>query len=177
MKDLFNKIQEKLTDSDAVALFEAKGLTPIKYFDLFKGQFQSPELFDVLPLPAVLFQWNLNIEENTVYISLHFGWEQVRDTSQISASQNKALKFFDYINTIHELINRLESTNTSKLEAVSFEPIDLASVGVAHQLNYKCEYTDNSSSIYNRFDWTPGDAEIETPGQIIKQKAPIIHEL
>jgi|GEM_PF-456502 len=177
MEYLFKKIQDKLTNSTAVALFIAKGLTPIKYFDLFKGQFQSPELFDILPLPAVLFQWSLNLEDKTVSVNLHFGYEQIRDTSQLSASQNNALKFFTYINTIHELVNRTESQNTSKLEAVSFEPIDLSSVGIAHQLNYKAEYTNNSNSIYNRFSWTAGDGDLEIQAQIIKQTANYTSEL
>ncbi len=167
MKSIFQVITEKLTNQAAIDLFASRNMKKVMYVDLYKGQYLSPELFDVMPLPAVLMGWSINHEDETATVNLHFVYEQVRDTSNKSLSQAEALKFFDYLNTIHQLVNEAESENTGKLKAVGFEPIQLDRVGIAHMLNYKCAYQDILDKV-DPFIWSDGEAEVELTKNIVK---------
>ncbi len=177
MKKLYKKIQDTICGQTAIDFFASKGLPPVRYYDLYKGQYQSLDLFDVMPLPAVLFQWQLNHQEETAYISIHLVYELVRDTSSRSLSQENSLKFFEYIDALHSLLYNLESENTGKLETVSFEPVDMEAVGIVHLLNYKCSYDDNSGNIYDRFNYTDGDGEVSVNGTLKESIMPKIIEL
>ncbi|MBN2669974.1 MAG: hypothetical protein JXR60_12205 [Bacteroidales bacterium] len=167
MKNIFQVITEKLTNQQATDLLTSRNLPSVKYVDLYKGQYLSPELFDVMPLPAVLMGWSINHEDETATVNLHLVYEQVQDTSNKSLSQDAALKFFDYLNSIHELVNEAESENTGKLEAISFEPIQLDRVGIAHMLNYKCAYQDILDKV-DPYIWSDGEAEVEFDKHIVK---------
>ena len=167
MKELYKNITEKLTNQAAIDLLATRNLKKVMYVDLYKGQYQNQAAFDVMPLPAVFFEWSINHEEETATVNLHLVYEQVQDTSNRSASQEQSLMFFDYLNSIHELIKDCESINTGKLESISFDPIQLDSVAIAHQLNYRCSYTD----ILDKKDpyiWSEGDGELELTKNIVK---------
>ena len=167
MKNIYQECKAKLSSQEANDLLLGRELPKVRYVDLYKGQYLSPELFDVMPLPAVLIEWSINHIDETATLSLHLVYEQLRDTSSLSASPVASLKFFDYINTIHELINGLESVNTGKLEPAGFSPIQLDRVATAHMLNYQCSYQDILDKI-DPYTYTDGNAELELTKHIVK---------
>lgn len=170
MKDLFQTVIEKLTNQDAIDLFTDRELTPVKYVDLYKGQYLNLQMFDVTPLPAIFFQWTKNHDTNIANIGIHLVYELVRDTSSRSEAQDKALKFFDYLNTVDELLFGLESVNTGKFERSTEEPILLDTVAISHQINYTCSFDE---PYIEKFDWTNGDGEVQLEGSLRKSIPPV----
>lgn len=176
MKEIFQKIIEKLLSQEAVTLFNQLGVQPIKYIDLYRGQYANYENFDLVSLPAVLVDWSADLtdatsNESVLSISLHLIYEQVADTSSISANQDNALKFFDFIDIVHSLVVSIQGNGIGKLKLRRQEPAELDHPGIVHILSYEASYYSMQEDIKETFDYIE-DTEVETDvtGKLIKKQ-------
>lgn len=168
MKGLYQEIIEKLTNADAISLFETAGIKPVQYIDIYKGQYLDYESYDLIPCPAVLVQWSKDYRNKLITITLHCIYELVSDTSNISESKTEAFKIFDFIELVHRLVFKTESQFTGKLEPVSEEPVQLNTPGVVQTITYTGSYTDKFDNIKD-YGQTDGDGEFETAGNLVEK--------
>lgn len=167
MKGLYLKIQTKLTDAAAIAKFTGADLPPVKFVDLYKGQYYNQEAYELMPLPAILFEWRINHVEDLASINIHIVYEQARETNSKSPTQAEALKYFDYIDTVNELIMETESETTGKLDLVNEEPAKEDVIPTVYILSYTCPYTGKKTDAASKWDYTDEDAEPVITGGIV----------
>lgn len=167
MKGLFTKIQTKLTDAAAIAKFTAATLPPVKYVDLYKGQYYNQAAFELMPLPAILFEWRINHIDGLTSINIHIVYEQARTTSSASPNQAEALKYFDYIDTVNELIMETESETTGKLELTNEEPAKEEVIPTVYILSYNCPYTGKKTDAASKWNYTDEDVDPVITGDIV----------
>lgn len=164
MKALYNTIIERLTSQQAKEAYRAKGIPSMKYIDLYRGQYFNPENYELLKLPGLLFEFTIAYSntEGIANITLHLLYEQKRDTSNISQSKEKALKFFDFVSVTHTLLEELESPNTGKLELIGEEILKDDAVVSVYLLTYRALYTGRNKE---KFIYTQGEG-LQTTGRI-----------
>lgn len=169
MKELYLKIIDKLTNTAGKALFISKSLSPIKYVDIYKGQYLEKQRFELYKLPAVFFQWSIDYVTNDVNVTIHIEYEQQRDTSSNGQQLTGALEFFGIIETVNELLVDLETETTSKLQLVAENSIREDTIESVYTLSYLCSYTGNEQPAVEQWNWTDDDAEPNITGVIVKR--------
>ena len=151
MKDLYTTIIQRLTSMQAKEAYHKAGVLPCRFVDFYRGQYFQFENFDTFPLPAVLFEFSLNYNskrEGTATITLHLCYEQPMETSSISKIKENALKFFDFVNTTHNLLDGLESKHTGKLLLNMEEMVKDDTIVNVHLLTFSCLYTGRNTEKY-----------------------------
>jgi hypothetical protein len=174
MKEIYQKIIEKLTSAATVALFQEAGILPVRFVDLYKGQYLDYSKFEITPLPAVYVDWKIIItnptqNESTAMIMLHLAYETVPDTSSLSLQRNEALKLFDYINLVQQVVATIQVEGIGKLKLRNIEPVQLDNPGQVILLTYETAiqlYQSNVINQYELIDTT--DAELEIDGGLVK---------
>lgn len=169
MKELYLKIIEKLTNSAANAKFISKSLTPIKFVDIFKGQYFEKSRFELYKLPAVFVQWSIDHVTNQCIVTIHIEYEQQRDTSNKGQQLTGALTFFGIIDTINELLTNVETEKTSKLQLISENSIREDTIECIYTLTYECNYTGKELPAVEQYIWTGEDGEPNISGVIVKE--------
>lgn len=164
MKDLYNTIIERLTSEQAKEAYRAKGIPSLKYIDWYRGQYFNFEAHDLLPVPGLLFEFTIAYDDNEglANVNLHLLYEQARDTSNISVSKEKALRFFDFISVTHTLLEELSSPNTGKLKLISEETLKDDAVVSVYLLSYQTAYTGRNTE---KFIYTRGE-DLQNTGRI-----------
>ena len=166
MKELYLAIIEKFNKETVKEEYRNKGLTPIKYIDLYAGQ-EFEEEADAYLKPALFVKWEIDYTPDIPIATLTFKivYENIRNTSNKSNSLEKAINFIDLINLTDKNLKSIETKHTSKLtllnEALNIEP----SVQDNHTLTYSCNYTEKSSTLENEylkgtFNKTPFNSDI-----------------
>ncbi|HRO76510.1 MAG TPA: hypothetical protein PLP27_10225 [Crocinitomicaceae bacterium] len=175
MKDIYKKIIEKLLSPEVVAQFDFYGVTPVRYVDLYRGQYNAWENFDVVALPAVFVDWSADFtdptqNESIVTVSLHLVYEQVSDTSNISSNQANALQFFDFINLVHKVVSTIQVSGTGKLKLKRQEPADLDRPGIVHILTYEASNYTMTVDKKETFDYIEADIlDLNENGKLIQK--------
>ncbi len=160
MKALFKKIIETLTGQSAQLAFKNANLKPVKYIDIYKGQYNEWEKFELHVLPAVLMQWQINHNNNpntnqsTATITLHLIYENIYSSSSVF-NNDKALLHFDFVRVVNELIENLEAENTGKLQLISEESFNPEAIEHAIVLTYQCAYTGKAQDKTSKWNYTP----------------------
>lgn len=173
MKELFLKIIEVLTSVNGKASFEALGLRPILFIDNFKNQYLFPEDFEVYPLPALYFAWNLAYDRETksreglAVIDLYLVYEQLRDTSNIGATQAEALKYFDMIEHLHTLLDGLQTSLTGPLTVMDEGTVEESGIENVYKLTYSCTFAGRQTKAVDKFIFTEPDADLEITGKCL----------
>lgn len=176
MKEIYKKIIKKLFAPEVVQQFNALGVSPVRYVDLFRGQYQAWEKFDVVPLPAVLVDWSADLtdptqNESKLTVSLHLVYEQVEDTSSLSASQTNALKFFDFVDLVHSVVSSIQIDGSGKLKLRRQEPAELDNPGIVHVLTYETTYLAMETDVKQLYDYTEVDEiELNEKGKLLQKR-------
>lgn len=176
MKEIYQKILEKLFSQEAIDLFNEYGVLPVKYVDLYRGQYLNYENFDVVALPAVLVDWSADLtdvtrNESIITISLHLIYEQIEDTSNLSVNQKNALKFFDFIELIHSLVSNIHGNGIGKLKLRRQEPAELDHPGIVHILHYEASYYAMEEDIKETYDYDQeGEGDLNLQGKLVERK-------
>ena len=127
MKTLYKTLLEKLTSDDTKQLLSAAGLPPVKYVDIYEGQYYNQQKFEGLVLPAVLIEFSIDklrlTEPGQLSLTLHILYEQTEllyeqtEPGDDHAPRiDRALKYLDFAEKIYELVKDTEIENTGSLK-------------------------------------------------------------
>ncbi|WP_136464929.1 hypothetical protein [Flagellimonas onchidii] len=161
MKVLYKRIVGRLSSKEAKTAYQEASVPACKFVDLYRGQYLNWEAFDTFPLPAVLFEYRINLKDKTVTITLHVCYEQPQDTSSISKTMDNALKYFDFIEVTNGLIDELESEVNGKLELIDEEMVKDDAIVNVHLLTYTGQYIGRNKE---KFKYTTGEDIDMDPG-------------
>ncbi len=172
MKNLFKSIQDLFLNQSKDDFIDL-GLKPIKMFDLNKGQLDDPESFELLTLPAILFDWNIDKDENIndgksiASITLYLVYEQTRDSSSHSRRQDDALKIFDFLEIVHDKLEGIESEDTGKLAFINEQTISLGGIVTAFAQSYSCSYFGRVYNQTRQFGLSDQDINASITGNLV----------
>jgi hypothetical protein len=156
MKLFYKKLITVFENPNNKQLFLDKGINPIEYIDIYAGQDQFEENFELFARPATLIEWGVDYGGDTpiATITLYCCFEQLRDTSNISLNRELGLKFLDYIDCIDYVAQTIETEKTGKLELVSEGFHKMDSIVDVYLLTYECSYSGRKSP---RGEYQEGD--------------------
>jgi len=162
MKEIYQKIIEKLFSQEVIDFFTDHDVEPVHFVDLYRGQYQSWENYDVPATPAVFVEFSSDLtdptqNENTLTVSLHLVYEQVSDTSSLNPQLEDALKFFDFIDLVHSVVKDIQANGTGKLKLRHQENVDLSRPALVHLLTYTTTYFSMLEDIKDQFDYIDVD--------------------
>lgn len=119
MKTLYKTLLEKLTAPETTQLLADAGLPPVKYVDIYEGQYYNPDKFEGLVLPAVLVEFSIDkpqqAEPGQLILTLHILYEQPEHGDNHAPHIDRALQYLDFAEKIYELVKDTESEHTGKL--------------------------------------------------------------
>lgn len=142
MKTLYIDTQENLTGAKAAKQMKAAGLKPIRFFDLYRDQYRTPEAFDVVPLPGVLFEFY--VQRDVLTLNLHVMLEQMRSTANISTDQSASLELFDYVEQIKDLLIYQQTAETGKLKLIGEQYMQDDKPVTTYRIQYETAYTPDT---------------------------------
>ena len=142
MKLFYKKVIETFEAQVNKDKFTAKNIAPVSYIDIYAGQDQFEENFELFAQPALLIDWDIDHSTDipTVTVNLYCCYEQLRDTSNISMNRDLGLKFLDFVATIDAIASTIESETTGKLEIVSEGFNKMDSIVDIYLLTYECSF-------------------------------------
>lgn len=142
MKAFYLALMEKLEAAEFVQHLQNKGITPVRYIDLYRQQEYFEESFYLLG-NTVLVEWQIDHNDIPAIatITLHCGYEQLQDTGNLSQNREHALRFFDYYKAIDQLARTIETAETGKLSLFSEGQDKMDSIIDMYLLTYQCTYT------------------------------------
>jgi hypothetical protein len=142
MKTFYKKAIEAFEKLENKEKFTAQNISPVQYIDIYAGQEQFEENFDLFSQPALLVDWDVDYQTNvpTATITFYCCYEQLRDTSNISLNRDLGLEFLDYVATIDEVARTIESETTGKLEIVTEGFHKMDSIVDIYLLTFECSY-------------------------------------
>lgn len=140
MKAFYNKLIEAFELNENKDKFGDN--TPVEYIDIYAGQDQFEENFELFQRPALLVDWDIDYSGDTprATVTLYCCYEQLRDTSNISLNRDVGLQFLDYIETIDSIARTIESEETGKLELVSEGFNKMDSIVDIYLFTYECSF-------------------------------------
>ena len=149
MKTFYNKLIEVFEKPENKAKFTDQNIAPVEYVDIYAGQDQFEENFELFSRPALLVDWDLNYQSDTptATVTLYCCYEQLRDTSNISMNRELGLKFLDYIDIIDEVATTIETEVSGKLELVSEGFNKMDSIVDIYLLTYECSYSGRKNPL------------------------------
>ncbi len=166
MKNFYKKLIATFDLLENQAKFTEQNIAPVQYIDIYAGQDQFEENFELFSRPAVLVDWDLDHQNDSTIatINLYCCYEQLRDTSNISLNRELGLKFLDYIETIDKIVRTIETEATGKLKLMreGFNKMD--SIVDIYLFTYECSFTTQK----NPRTYVEGDYEtLKLKGQIV----------
>ena len=149
MKTFYNKLIEVFEKPENKAKFTDQNIAPVEYVDIYAGQDQFEENFELFSRPALLVDWDLNYQSDTptATVTLYCCYEQLRDTSNISLNRELGLKFLDYIDIIDEVAGTIETAVSGKLNLVSEGFNKMDSIVDIYLLTYECSYSGRKNPL------------------------------
>ena len=158
MQTFYRKLIEAFEKPENKAVFTDKNISPVEYIDLYAGQEQFEENFELFSRPATLVEWGVDYGGDVpiATITLYCCYEQLRDTSNISLNRELGLQFLDYIDCIDSVAQTIETEKTGKLELVSEGFHKMDSIVDVYLLTYECSYSGRKSP---RGDYQEGEIE------------------
>jgi hypothetical protein len=105
------------------------GLPGLKWVDKQMGQFNHPELAQLVPLPAILIgfrktNWeseSRRVQKGDSILTFWVYYENYADSFTGSMNQDIALKFFDYNEEVHKALQGYDGDTFTKLDRISDE--------------------------------------------------------
>lgn len=142
MKTFYNKTIEAFEKLENKAKFTDSNIAPVQYIDLYAGQEQFEENFELFSQPALLIDWDIDYQTDppTATITFYACYEQMRDTSNISLNRELGLKFLDYVGVVDQIIQTIETEETGKLELVTEGFHKMDSIVDIYVFSYECSF-------------------------------------
>lgn len=142
MDTFYKKTIEAFEKAENKTRFTDKNISPVQYIDLYAGQEQFEENFELFSQPAVLIDWDIHYQTQpaTATVTFYCCYEQLRDTSNISVNRELGLKFLEYVAIVDDIIRTIESETTGKLEIVTEGFHKMDSIVDIYILTFECSY-------------------------------------
>ena len=142
MNSFYKKVIETFEKAENKAKFTDQNISPVQYIDLYAGQEQFEENFELFSQPALLIDWDVDYQTQPAIVTITFYccYEQLRDTSNISLNRELGLKFLDYVAIIDSIAGTIESEETGKPEIVSEGFHKMDSIVDIYLLTYECSF-------------------------------------
>lgn len=149
MNTFYKKLIAEFGKQENKDKFTAIGIAPNLYIDIYAGQDQFEENFELFSQPALLADWDIDYKSQppTATVTLYCCYEQLRDTSNISMNRDLGLKFLDFVATIDAIASTIESETTGKLEIVSEGFNKMDSIVDIYLLTYECSYSGRKNPL------------------------------
>ena len=143
MKTFYNKLIEAFAKDENKSKFTNQQIPAVEYLDLYAGQEQFEENFELFSRPTILAEWSIDYSGDIAIatITLYCCYEQLRNTSNISLNKEMGLKFLDFIDCIDEICQTVETEKTGKLNLVSEGFNKMDSIVDIYLLTYECNYS------------------------------------
>lgn len=146
MKAFYQKLIAEFAKPETIALFTGQNLAPVGYIDLYAGQDQDEENFELFTQPAVLVDWDIDYAEPVkATVNVYACYEQLRDTSNISLNRDLGLKFLDFIGCVDSVVSKIESETTGKMDIISEGFNKMDSIVDIYLLTYECSFRGRSN--------------------------------
>lgn len=147
MKTFYKKLIEAFELPENKAKFG--DISAVQYIDIYAGQDQFEENFELFAQPALLVDWDVDHSADVprATVTFYCCFEQLRDTSNISMNRDLGLKFLDYIETIDSIARTIESEETGKLELVSEGFNKMDSIVDIYLFTYQCSYSGRKNPL------------------------------
>lgn len=143
MKTLYKAILTEFDKEVTKVLFTEQNISPVLYIDLYAGQEQFEENYELFTQNALLVEWDVDYSADVpiATVTLYCCFEQLRDTSNISQNTELGLKFLDYVGIIEQVVSAIETQTTGKPELIfeGFHKMD--SIVDVYLLTFRCSYT------------------------------------
>ncbi|URC13960.1 hypothetical protein [Flavobacterium sp. B183] len=142
MITFYSKTIEIFEKEENQQKFRDKNVTPVGYIDLYAGQEQDEDNFELFSQPAILIDWDIDHQTDpaTATVTFYCCYEQLRDTSNISLNREMGLKFLEYVGIIDKIAGTIETENTGKLEIVTEGFFKMDSIVDIYLLTYECTF-------------------------------------
>jgi hypothetical protein len=142
MKIFYNKLIEVFEKPETKAKFTNQGISPIEYIDIYAGQDQNEQNFELFAQPALFIDWDVDYSSDVprATVTFYCCFEQLRDTSNISLNRDLGLKFLDYVAIIDDVARTIEGETTGKLEIVNEGFNKMDSIVDIYLLTYECSF-------------------------------------
>lgn len=170
MKNFYQKIIKTFDKEDTMDRFIEQNISPVRYIDIYAGQDLDPENFELFSSTSLLVEWNIDHSQKPAVanVTFHVGYEQLRDTSNISLNRELGLKFLDYIDLINEILSEIESESTGKLNLINEGFNQMDSIVDVYLLQYECSYNGKTKNPQN--DYLEGSYEnLKLNGHLINK--------
>ena len=144
MRELYLKIIDTFTKNEDIKdQYRTAGLKPVQYVDLYAGQDVNPEYFELQIYPALYISFNFDHRPVPILatITIRCCYEQLRDTSSLSATTAEALKFLDFIEKTDEILQTVETERFGKLTTATTDQQIEETVTDEFVLTYTASYT------------------------------------
>lgn len=149
MKTFYKKAIEVFKKAENKAKFTDQEIAPVQYIDIYAGQDQFEDNFELFAHPALLIDWDVDHKSSPpmATVTMYCCYEQLRDTSNISLNRDLGLKFLDYVDIIDEVARTIESERTGKLELVSEGFNKMDSIVDIYLFTYQCSYLSKKNPL------------------------------
>ena len=149
MKAFYNKAIEVFEKPETKAKFTDQSISPVGYIDLYAGQDQFPENFELFSQPALFIDWDVDYSGDVprATVTFYCCFEQLRDTSNISLNKDLGLKFLDYVDTIDGIVTSIETAVSGKLEMINEGFNKMDSIVDIYLLTYECSYSGRKNPL------------------------------
>lgn len=165
MKEFYLKLIEAVTGESAIDMFTEKSLPAMQQVDMYRGQYLYEADYEQLRLPALLVEYNINHQSNVATINLHCVWEQTQETDNISVGKEEALRYFDWLDSVYELTQGLESKNTGKLTLTTEGTQQDDTPTHVHLFTFECSYMGRVQASADKYNYAEGE-EVQATGNI-----------
>jgi hypothetical protein len=110
------------------SVFAGYGVEPPNYIDLYDGQPEAPDQFEFM-CPAIFIDYAIAWQKNGAFrvgalmLTVHVLTDATPDTDNISARLSEGLKKIDYCDAVVDLLDGLETEETSGLTLTDERPV------------------------------------------------------
>jgi hypothetical protein len=166
---LMATLQNPDTDHPYGAFDPALNLPGLKHFDKQMGQFNNPEMFNAIPLPCILmeyqaFDWKTigkNQQKGNGIIRFYIYYENYADSFNGSVNESIALNFFLFTEEVHKSLNGLSLPNMAALERIGDNEDSAQDMIVTSTVDYATVINDSSSDFSRKFVLTDPAVKVE----------------
>ncbi len=134
-------------------------LPNLVFFDKQMGQMNHPELFNAIPLPAILFSFrridweseSRRVQKGNAIFTFWAYFENYADSFNGSMNQEKAIQFFDFNEAVHKALQGLEGEYFTSLDRVSDEDDEDHDMIIGTIFEYATTVADSSADEHRKY--------------------------